>query len=340
MSERKKKGKLKKSSKKGFFVWEVFFDILLLNADTPIMVTRKNGKIVFANKKYLKVFDYSFEDLNGKMWIDAIVPGEDKKEASRIYDFIKEKKTCCYRFDIPVVSKKKRKKQICWIGVPLSKDGEMLFMFIGRLGACPSGRGTRLHSVSAEKLRMTYAEIVETLFSASQVLEPDTAEHALRVTAFAISLARELKMSKKRIENLEIAAILHDLGKLAVNEKILYKRGRLGEVEFKEVKHHPHHGAMMVHPIYFLREIIPIMEHHHENYDGSGYPLGLKGEKIPLEARILSIADIYEALTANRPYRNALTKKQAIAIMAKEKGRKLDTKLTDVFLKMVEEGRL
>lgn len=146
-------------------------------------------------------------------------------------------------------------------------------------------------------------------------------------------------MSKERINRLKTAALLHDLGKLAIDEKILYKKGKLKEFEYEAVKKHSNHGAQMIYPVYFLRDIIPIMKSHHEYYDGTGYPDGLKGDGIPLESRILSIADIYEALTADRPYRMAYDKKRALSILKKEKGHKLDPELTDIFIRMVEDER-
>jgi len=151
----------------------------------------------------------------------------------------------------------------------------------------------------------------------------------------ATMLARKLKVSRETLEKLRSASLLHDLGKLAVDEKILFKRGKLDREEFDEIKKHPGWGSDVVGLVYILHDIIPIMASHHENFDGTGYPKGIKGDDIPQAARILAVADIYEALTSDRPYRKGFTKKEAIAIMKYEKGRKLDPVITDVFLKMI-----
>jgi HD-GYP domain-containing protein (c-di-GMP phosphodiesterase class II) len=178
------------------------------------------------------------------------------------------------------------------------------------------------------------------LFTAAGTTDPETAKHAARSMVFAVALAKKLKISKERIEKLKIASLLHDVGKLAISQKILFKKGKLDREEFDEIKKHPHWGSEIVHMVYFLRDIVPILINHHENYDGSGYPKGVKGDRIPLEARILSIADIYEALTADRPYRKGFSRKEAIAIMEEEKGRKLDPEITDIFLDMVRKRKL
>ena len=145
-------------------------------------------------------------------------------------------------------------------------------------------------------------------------------------------------MPKERIEKLKTACLLHDLGKLAVDEKILFKKGKLTAKEYDEMKKHPGWGTDVVRLVYFLKDIIPIMANHHENFNGTGYPKGIDGENIPLEARILSVADIYEALTADRPYRKGYSVVEAVVIMKEEKGKKLDPEITDVFLDMVEKG--
>jgi len=147
-------------------------------------------------------------------------------------------------------------------------------------------------------------------------------------------------MDQEDIEALKIAALLHDIGKLAVDERILFKKGSLDDKEFEEMKKHPGLSAEMIKSVSFLSPILPIVVSHHENFDGSGYPRGVGGEDIPLEARILSIADMYEALTTDRPYRKAFSREEAIEIMEDSKGWKLDPKLTDVFLEMVRGDKL
>ena len=157
--------------------------------------------------------------------------------------------------------------------------------------------------------------------------------------SLAVALAKKLGLSKTKIERLKVASLLHDLGKLAIDEAILFKAGKLTKEEFEQIKKHPRWGTEVAQLVYFLDDVIPIMIGHHENYDGTGYPNGVKGKDISLEARILSIADIYEALIEDRPYRKGFPKKKAIEIMESEKGWKLDARITDIFIEMIKNEK-
>jgi len=129
---------------------------------------------------------------------------------------------------------------------------------------------------------------------------------------------------------------LHDLGKIGVSEKILLKKSKLTKREFEEIKKHPQIGADILRPIQFLRNIIPLVFYHHEKWDGSGYPSGIKGEEIPIGVRIIAIADVYQALTSDRPYRKAYKKEKAIAILKKGSGCQFDPRITGIFLRILQ----
>ncbi|RKY42203.1 MAG: hypothetical protein DRP85_03625 [Candidatus Makaraimicrobium thalassicum] len=329
--------KRKKKMGGSALLWGLFFEKLLQNVDASVMVTNSRGHVVFANRRYLDFFSFSEKDIVGKHWITNVIPGARRRSVKKIFDDIKRKKTLG-RFDTPVLIAGKLGKYIHWIGIPLKDKRTFFYMFIGREEKYLSRLSVKMHAATRGKLDTTYKEVVNTLFQASMVSEPDTARHAVRVMVFAVGLARKLKMSKERIERLKVAALLHDLGKLAVDGRILFKKGKLTASDIREIRKHPRLGSEVVRFVYFLRDIIPIMVNHHENYDGGGYPCGIKGEDIPLEARILCVADIYEALTAERPYRKRFSMEEAIRIMEMEKGLKLDPGLTDIFLDIVKKG--
>ena len=130
---------------------------------------------------------------------------------------------------------------------------------------------------------------------------------------------------------------MHDLGKIGISEKILLKKSKLTKSEFEEIKKHPQIGADILRPIQFLRNIIPLVFYHHEKWDGSGYPSGIKGEEIPIGARIISIADVYQSLTSDRPYRKAFTKEKAMKILKSGSGTQFDPRITGVFLKILQQ---
>ena len=185
------------------------------------------------------------------------------------------------------------------------------------------------------ELNDLYVSTVETLALAIDAKDQVTHGHIRRVQERAVELARRIgvtdPMERKAIE---AAALLHDLGKLAIPEHILNKPGKLTRVEFDQMKLHASIGASIVSRINFPYPVAPVVRHHHENWDGTGYPDGLSGDAIPLGARILSVVDCFDALTSDRPYRRALSNADAAAILVERRGTMYDPQLVDAFLEM------
>ncbi|GEM_PF-911990 len=313
-------------------LWELLLTRLFDNADSPIMVADSQGEVVFANVEFQDYFGITGEGLLGKSWIDMVVPESVRPQVlEKFKRILKDKNTC--QFETPVLDKKGKEKYFYWVATPLKEKLGLFIMFIGRPVDYPRRKISDVYPA-------TNMEIVDVIFTGSRKHEPEIAKHSLRVMLFSVSLARKIDMSEENMETLKIAALLHDIGKLAVDERILFKRGELNEREFEEIKKHPGWSVDMIRPLFSLDPILEIIISHHENYDGSGYPRGTSGEAIPLGARILSIADIYEALITDRTYRKAFTREQAVKIMEDAKGWKLDPKLTDVFLDIVRSDKL
>jgi len=174
---------------------------------------------------------------------------------------------------------------------------------------------------------------VETLATAIDAKDEVTHDHVRRVQQGALGLARELGLSDpEALKALEAAALLHDTGKIAVPEHILNKPGKLTPAEFEKMKLHAPIGADILSSIEFPYPVVPIVRHHHENWDGTGYPDGLKGAHIPLGARILSVVDCYDALTSDRPYRRRMTDEQALKIITDRRGTMYDPLVVDTFV--------
>ncbi|MHB1392797.1 MAG: HD-GYP domain-containing protein [Clostridia bacterium] len=188
-------------------------------------------------------------------------------------------------------------------------------------------------------MRNIYLDTVKSLSQAVEAKDPYTNGHSIRVGEYACKLAERLGLSQKRIENLKIAAILHDIGKIGVEEGILNKPGRLTEEEFDKIKQHPEIGVKIIKDIDFLKDVSSIILSHHERYDGTGYPEGRKYVETMLESQILSLADVFDALTSERPYRNAMTVKETLEIIENGKGSQFDYKLADAFIKMIKENK-
>jgi len=186
-------------------------------------------------------------------------------------------------------------------------------------------------------MRRIYIDTVKSLSQAIEVKDPYTKGHSMRVSEFAYALGSRLKLPHKKLENLKMAAILHDIGKIGIEESILNKPGNLTKEEFDKIKQHPENGVKIIQNIRFLKDVADIIISHHEKMDGTGYPKGKKQGEIRDEAAILSIADVYDALTSDRPYRKALTKEQALAIIKEGKGRHFESHFADEFIMMIEE---
>jgi diguanylate cyclase (GGDEF)-like protein/putative nucleotidyltransferase with HDIG domain len=190
-----------------------------------------------------------------------------------------------------------------------------------------------LHLASVEALARAIGARDQTLEASRQA--SDT--HVRRVQKLAVSLAEAAGMSDGEVKGVEVAALLHDIGKLAVPEHILTKPGRLTKDEFQAIKLHPTVGAEIIKAVPFPYPVAPLIECHHERWNGEGYPQGLKGADIPLGARILGIVDYFDALIADRPYHKALTEDEATAIIAEEAGHALDPDLVEKFLVIVKQ---
>jgi putative nucleotidyltransferase with HDIG domain len=174
---------------------------------------------------------------------------------------------------------------------------------------------------------------VETLATAIDAKDEVTHDHVRRVQRGTLALARELGVTDEQmLKAIEAGALLHDAGKIAVPEHILNKPGRLTRAEFEKMKRHAPIGAEILSSIEFPYPVVPIVRHHHEAWDGTGYPDGLKGTNIPLGARILSVVDCYDALTSDRPYRSRMGTEEAIAILREQRGRMYDPLIVDAFI--------
>lgn len=183
-----------------------------------------------------------------------------------------------------------------------------------------------------EYLETSYLQIVMALANAVEAKDPYTRGHSERVAFHSIQIAMALKLTKQEKEQLSFAAVLHDIGKIGTNIELLHKKDRLIAAEQEDMMAHSHIGARILEPVHFLKPLIAVIRHHHENYDGSGYPAGLKGAAIPLKARIVKIADAWDAMTSDRPYRKALSQSKALEQLARYAGSQFDPELVGVFI--------
>jgi len=189
-------------------------------------------------------------------------------------------------------------------------------------------------TVDAADLHNTYLQMARTLSSIAEAREPYAVGHADRVGFLAHEIAIQLGCSDEMKRQIKFAAILQDIGKIVIPDRILSKQGNLTPAEYREINRHPTASVEIIQHVEYFKDILPLVESHHEWYDGSGgYPKKLRGEQIPLGARILAVADAYDAMTCQRPHRPSLTTEQAAQVLKRGAGKQWDPVIVDAFLK-------
>ncbi|MBN1897184.1 MAG: HD-GYP domain-containing protein [Spirochaetes bacterium] len=186
-----------------------------------------------------------------------------------------------------------------------------------------------------EKSRMETLELLELITSAVEARDKYTAGHSRRVMEYALKIADVLNLQEEEKRLLKTACMLHDIGKIGIPESILNKPGKLTTEEYSEIKKHPVIGVEILSHFHYFVKLLPYIYHHHERVDGMGYPKGIKKERIPLLSRIIAVADTFDALTSDRPYRKAMPVTKAIQVLEDVKGTQLDSQIVNILLNII-----
>jgi len=165
-----------------------------------------------------------------------------------------------------------------------------------------------------------------------------TAGHSRRVMEYSNSIGQRMRLDKQDTEYLKRSALLHDIGKIGIPDFVLKKQTKLTDEEYAIIKSHPETGAAILKYIKSFKDLVPAVYHHHERFDGEGYPKGIKGKAIPLHARIIAIADTFDAMTSSRSYRNALSFRTALSELERSKGVQFDPDIADIFIEILQES--
>jgi len=189
------------------------------------------------------------------------------------------------------------------------------------------------------KMRKVYLDTIRALAAAIDAKDPYTKGHSERVAEMSLALAQELNLSDKDIENIEYTALLHDIGKIGIADNILGKDSSLTNKEFDKIKEHTVMGAKIIEPVDFLKNSYKAIYHHHEKYNGKGYPDGLKEKDIPLLARIIAVADAYDAMGSDRPYRKKLSKDKILKELKDQSGKQFDPEVVKVLISVLDRER-
>ena len=189
------------------------------------------------------------------------------------------------------------------------------------------------------KMRKVYLDTIRALAAAIDAKDPYTKGHSERVAETSVALAQELNLSGRDIENIEYTALLHDIGKIGIADSILGKKDSLTSQEFDKIKEHTIMGANIIEPIDFLKNSYWAIYHHHEKYNGKGYPDGIKSEDIPILARIIAVADAYDAMGSDRPYRKKLSKEKILKEFTEQSGKQFDPQIVNALMLILKRER-
>lgn len=188
------------------------------------------------------------------------------------------------------------------------------------------------------EVNQAYADTVRSLVAAIEAKDAYTKGHSVRVAEYCVDIGRQLGLSEQAVGRIEYAALLHDLGKVGITHGILSKPGKLTDAEYDEIKQHPDIGAHIIESVPYLEDLVPVVRHHHERVDGKGYAHCLAGGQIPLAARIMAVADAYDAMTSKRPYRDALPRQVARAEIVAGSGTQFDDAIVAAFLVVLDSA--
>jgi len=308
---------------------ELLYSQLIENARTPIVIVQ-DEKIKFINQAATSIFGYKKEETIGLKFLNYL-PEEEVEKVIKHYRQRMSGRPAPSPYELRVKH----------------KDGHELFVEV-EVGIIEyEGKPAELviiHDITSrkkteeklrealEKLRRAFGATINVLNNLVEQKDPYTAGHHRRVSDLARSIAKELGLSSEQIDGLRFAASIHDIGKVVLPAEILSKPGNLNESEWDLIKGHPQIGYDLLKNICFPWPIAEIIYQHHERLDGSGYPRGLKGEEIILEARILAVADVVEAMSSHRPYRPAHSLEEALEEIEKNKGHLYDKRVVEACL--------
>jgi PAS domain S-box-containing protein len=311
---------------------------LVEKAGIAILIDDQDGNFKYANKRYAEMFGYSLEEMKNQSIRTLVHPDDVDRVLQHHYRRLEGKKAPSrYEFK------------------GIKKDGSSIFLEVDVVPLKEKGRaiGTRSYiwditfhqkaqdqvQETLEKLRKALNGTIDAIALTVEARDPFTSGHHRRVADLARAIATEMKISKDQIDGIRSAGIIHDLGKICVPTDILGKAGKLNEIEFDLIKTHPKVAYNILKDIEFPWPVALIVYQHHERTDGSGYPQGLKGDNILLEARIIAVADVVEAMSSHRPYRPSLGVENALEEISKNKGILYDPKVVKACLKLFREKR-
>jgi len=312
-----------------------FISIFRDNPEAIVYVDEK-GIILDVNLRFSKLFGYSLKEIKGKNINSGIIHPPDKIEEGKDID---NKASSKGYINFETIRKKKDGTlfSVSLSGSPVVIDGKPRGIIGMFTDITERKKAEERLKESLEKLKKTMEDSIEAISLVTETRDAYTAGHQRRVSKLAVAIAKEMGCLQDKVEGIKIAALIHDVGKINLPAEILSKPGKLSEIEFNLIKNHSQIGYDILKKIDFLWPIAEIVLQHHEKINGSGYPRGLKGNEILLEAKIICVADVVEAMSSHRPYRPALGIDKALEEISKNRGILYDPKVVDVCLELFKK---
>ena len=312
-----------------------FISIFRDNPEAIVYVDEK-GNILDINLRFIELFGYSLKEIKGKNINSGIIHPPDKIEEGKDID---NKALLKGYIDFETIRKKKDGTlfPVFMSGSPVIVDGKprgIIGMFVD---ITERKKIEEQLKESFKKLKKTMEDSIEAISLVTEARDAYTAGHQRRVSTLAVAIAEEMGFPQDRVEGIKIAALIHDVGKINLPAEILSNPGKLSEIEFNLIKNHSQIGYDILKKIDFLWPVAEIVLQHHEKVNGSGYPRGLKGDEILLEAKIICVADVVEAMSSHRPYRPALGIDKALEEISQNRGILYDSEVVDICLKLFKE---
>jgi len=296
----------------------------------------EKGEILDINLRFSELFGYSLKEIEGKNINSGIIHPPDKIEEGKDLD---NKALSKGYVNFETIKKKKDGTlfPVSLSGSPVIVDGKSRGIIGMFADISERKKAEEQLKESFKKLQKTMEDSISAISLVTEARDAYTAGHQRRVSKLAVVIAEEMGFPQDRVEGIKIAGLIHDVGKINLPAEILSKPGKLSEIEFSLIKNHSKIGYDILKKIDFLWPVARIVLQHHERLDGSGYPQGLKGDKILLEAKIIGTADVVEAMSSHRPYRLSLGIDKALEEISQNKGILYDPEMVDACIKLFKE---
>lgn len=310
---------------------QYFLDLIVNHSPVAYVIQNKNYDILYSNDYVHMITGYNSEDILNRKCYDLFGNGSicNNCPVKKCIDTGKSE-----RYIKSEISKDGALKYIEIIAVPLTyKNGtpdKVLEIVVDKTEEV----------LIRKQMEKDFHQTIEMLANIISVKDLYTGNHSQSVKNISLLIAQELNLSDIQQRELEIAASLHDIGKMAISDSIINKAGKLSESEYKIIKTHSIAGERILSSIDSFKNIKIIVRHHHERFDGKGYPDGLKGKEISLEARIIGLADAYDAMTSDRSYKKTMKMEEVIDEIKKCSGTQFDPELVDIFLKIIKTTKI